>query len=279
MSRREMTQEERKANGDRLAQARAIRAKMIEEAKAKEAAQQTEVDPEPMPDPAPNPEPTITQTEYATLLRHMAELETRLATQAAATTSPFPNATVSPQINAQGRLVGVHEKYGVNPASYEDPTSRLVKEPKLQRFAFDINYELSFNISTVQYETKDGMNVKEPKFTVELIKVVLDDETGDRTDGRFILRTLILHEDPQAALTIAYEHGLNPDSFGGETGFLNEMRYLRTRDWLLEAFYPPKTQVKKNKKDMVIGNRLVQYYEVSSVDSSKIEFGDLNGRV
>lgn len=284
MTKTPWTDEQRKAAGDRLRQAREKKQQLKDQAELPNEELKADMDAaEAEPEaPTPDPEPTITQTEYATLLRHMAELETRLATQAAqpaAAPSPYPNATVSPQINAQGRLVGVHEKYGVDPANYANPTERLAKEPKLQRFAFDINYELDFKVATVQYQTQDGMNVKEPKFTLELIKVMIDDETGEPTDGRFVLRTNILHEDPQAALEMARTHNVNPDDFGGETGFLNEMRYLRMRDWLLEAFYPPKTQGKKNKKEMVVGNRLVQYYEVSSVDSAKIEFGDLNGRI
>lgn len=243
-----------------------------------EAVAQRDDDGAPLADPVAQAEPTITQTEYRDLLRHMSELEARLSVQPSPPASAQPIS--GPQIDHRGRLTGVHERFIVDPAHYPDPTPRLAKESKLQRFAFDINYELDYEVATTQYQTQDGINTREPKFTLKLVKVVMDDETGEPTNGRFVLREAVFHEDPQAALTVARDQGLNPDDFGGEPSFLDEMRYLRYRDWLIEAFYPPRTAApKKNKKEMVIGNKIVQYYEVSSVDSAKINFGELDGKV
>jgi hypothetical protein len=41
------------------------------------------------------------------------------------------------------------------------------------------------------------------------------------------------------------------------------MRYLRMRDWLMEAFYPPKPQVVQGRHEEVIGNRVVEVFTVN----------------
>ena len=86
---------------------------------------------------------------------------------------------------------------------------------------------------------------------------------------------MIFFEDPDAALAVARENGLDVRDYE-EKEFLDEMRYLRVRNWLLEAFYPPTiTNKKQNKKQMVVGNQVVEYYEVSGVDSASMPFNDL----
>lgn len=161
-------------------------------------------------------------------------------------------------------LVGTREKYILDPAHYPDPRERLAQEPKLARFAFDMNYELEFNVGVSQYQTKDGVNTKEPKFTIQLNRVVIDEETGEPTDGRYVITQGIFHEDPEAAIVVASEQGIDVNAWE-EKPFLDEMRYLRFRDWLLEAFYTPlPARDRKNKREVVINGKLVQYFEVNS---------------
>ena len=66
-------------------------------------------------------------------------------------------------------------------------------------FAFEHNFEIDYTIHVSQYDTKDGRNVKEPRFMIELRRVVLDDD-GVPTNDRYIVRKLTFHEDPQAAI-------------------------------------------------------------------------------
>ena len=102
---------------------------------------------------------------------------------------------------------------------------------------------------------------------------------GNKTEGRYVRRQMIFFEDPDAAMTVARENGLNVEDFEEKT-FLDEMRYLRVRDWLLENFYPPKNiNRKQNKKQMVVGNQVVEYYEVSSVENSDIPFDQLGNKM
>lgn len=166
-----------------------------------------------------------------------------------------------------GKLTGTFEKYALSPDLYPDPSERLAEEPKLQRFAFKMNYELSYEVKEVSYTTIDGIRTKEPRFDLTLVRVMLDEETGEDTDGRYDICRIILHEDPDTALTIARNIGFDMDSMD-EQMFLNEMRYIRMRDWLLEAFYPPKPDPQKQKRDMVINGKLVQYWQKNAEEGS-----------
>lgn len=159
-----------------------------------------------------------------------------------------------------GKMTGTIDRYSMDLTRYPDPRDRLAQEPKLARFAFSMNYELEWEVGETAYENIERVRMREPKFTLTLIKIMIDEETGEPSNGRYDICRLIMHEDPVAALTIAREEGLNVDEMD-EVFFLNEMRYLRMRDWLLEAFYPSKVTTSKNKRDMVINGKLVAYWE------------------
>jgi post-segregation antitoxin (ccd killing protein) len=247
---KEWTDAERKAFGEKM--------------KAAKLKKQTE-------QPAPEVETTIQNDDYNTLKQQVEELKQLIAQQA----KPAP--TQGAQITTTG-LIGTLHKYNTDPSYYPDFTDRLAKEPRLSRFAFGENWELEFSVKTSAYTTLDNRRVDEPQFTIQLIGVIFDDD-GNKTDGRYVRRQMIFFEDPDAALVVARENGLNVADFE-EKAFLDEMRYLRVRDWLLENFYPPaNTNKKQNKKQMVIGNQVVEYYEVSSVDNSAMPFNQLGNKI
>lgn len=246
-----MSPEERKAWGAKMKAAR----------KAKSASRA--VRPTPEPDEVSNP-------AYQELLRQVQELKSRLD-------KGQPMAPSTPQVSQAGNLVGVYEKYKVDGDFYPNPTERLAKEPRLQRFAFPLNYELDFKVTTTNYE-HNGVRTKEPRFTLELRRIVMNEDTGEPTSGRYVVRRMMFHEDPEAAITIAQDNGIQVEA-ENERDFLNEMRYLQMRDWLLETFYPPKPDNIKNKKQMVIGNRLVEYFELTSDKSESIPFSELKQKL
>jgi hypothetical protein len=183
----------------------------------------------------------------------------------------------TPEVDRRGALVGSFERYILDPAEYPDPSERLAHEPKLARFAFPINYRLDYKVEVTSYQTLDGVNTREPRFTLDLVKLITDDETGEPTGEGFSLRKLIMHEDPEAALSIADQEGIKIGD--DESAFLNEMRYLRMRDWLLEVFYPKPSSTNKKKKEMVVGNRVVEVFEINSQDPQAVPFGELNGKI
>lgn len=221
----------------------------------------------------PEVETTIQNDDYNTLKQQVEELKQLIASQA----KQQPAQPQGAQITSTG-LIGTLHKYNTDPSYYPDFTKRLALEPRLSRFAFGENWELEFSVKTSTYTTLDNRRVDEPQFTVQLIGVVFDDD-GNKTEGRYVRRQMIFFEDPDAAMTVARENGLNVEDFEEKT-FLDEMRYLRVRDWLLENFYPPKNiNRKQNKKQMVVGNQVVEYYEVSSVENSDIPFDQLGNKM
>lgn len=280
MAKKNWTDEERKAFGAKMKAARekkelennpSIKEQIVDIAEA----QQSFEGGDPATDPDGDPQVTIADNnDMSAILARIQELE---ATNFRLMSSQMNQN--APQMGRTGKLMGSFEKYPLNPANYPDPSERLAKEPKLARFAFDINYELDWKISVSEYENIEGVRIKEPKFTLELVRVILDEITGEPTSGRYTVCRLILHEDPAAALVVAAQNGLVVDE-QDEPTFLNEMRYLAMRDWLVECFYPAvPNQEKKNKKDMVIGGQMVEYFEVNSEEANSIPFGQLKNKL
>jgi hypothetical protein len=177
----------------------------------------------------------------------------------------------------KGRFVGEVDKYVVDPANYPDPTPRLKAEKRLLAVNFLYNYELEYDISISSYETKTGINMREPKFTIQLNRIKLDDQ-GAQTNGRVRLRKLIFHEDPQAALVVAREKGLAVDE-NNQKEFLDEMRYLRVKDWLFDVFWPKPAQPQEQIREEVIAGTIFQTFEKSSVEADGIDFDKLNAKL
>lgn len=235
MPKKEMSAEERKAFGEKMKAARAAKKAQVEETVINET------------------KDGVSEDQYQDLLRRFEELKNSLQSQ-----------PQTPQVNTRGHLVGTYEPYSTNPNYYPDPRARLAQEPKLQRFAFPMNYELDWEIQIPPaFQTIDGVWRREPRFMLALKQIAINDD-GEHTEGRYTLKKLSLHEDPQAALQVAHDHGFDVDSVG-EKEFLDEMRYLRMRDWLLEIFYPQKPTYRKH-IEKVFGNRLVEYSEAASGD-------------
>lgn len=226
-----------------------------------EKEQQPTEENEPQEVPEPRQRETVSsEVDYQDLLRQIKELKDNQWSMMAS-----KQGIPSSAIGAGGKLTGTHEKYSTAKDRYPNPSERLTGELKLQRFAFPINYELNYEVGVSEYTTIDNIRMREPKFTLELVRIVLDEETGDPTNGRYIICRLVMHEDPEAAMVIAREQGLEVES-DNEDDFLNEMRYLRMRDWLLECFYPAPTKKESNKREMVINGKLVTYYEKNNED-------------
>lgn len=276
MPKRKWTDEQRKAAGERL---RAAKNKKqgtnTADGEVKVAPAQRADNPEIIENDVPT---TVSRDDdIAELKRRFEEMaETNALLKAALLGNKQEGATVS----QQGAVVGSVERYITDPSYYPDPRERLAKEPRLQRFAFDVNYELAWQIITPPaYTTLDNVRMREPRFILELNRIILDDDTGEPTPGRYTVCRLYLHEDPDAAIIIAREQGLDVDETN-QKAFLDEMRYIRMRDWLIEAFYPSKASApQQNKRDMSIGGKIVQYFEVSSEDAGKIPFDQLKTKI
>jgi len=179
---------------------------------------------------------------------------------------------------------GVFTKYITDPSNYPDPRERLFdffdSAPKYRRFSLRDRYELRWDVSAmVPYERKDGILETQPRFVVGLDAIIFNEETYEPTNGRYVVKEFILFEDPQTAIVIAREQGLNLDE-SNEKAFLDEMRFIRIRDWLIEAFMPQQVQkTHRERKDMVVNGKQVQYFEISSENPEVIPFGELNTKL
>jgi len=230
MPKKKMTEAEKKAFGKRMAEARA----------AKAVAKEIKETP-----PVVTPESDI-ERQVKELMANQKHLEMLLAQK---------NQEV-PQ-HTPGGMVGTFEKYITDPDYYPSPIERLAKEDRLKSFAFEENFELTWKVTRmVPYERIDGIRETQPKFFIELIRKHRDEDTGEISDKRYKVCDGTFFEDPESAVVVAKDHGVDVESMD-ERKFLNEMRYLRIRDWLFDAFFPPRAQGNKNEKEEVIGNRLV----------------------
>ena len=267
MAKKEWTDEERKAFADKMKAARA-KGKKKTESSSQVPQPQEEVK---QPDFTKTPEETVSNTDdLNTLIKQVLELQKNMLLNGGNVAAP----AAGPQVQ-NGKLTGTVTRYSVDKNRYPDPSERLAKEPRLARFAFDLNYILEFKMVPTSYTTIDNIRQVEPKFELKLIAKVIDPATGEDTGGRYRLCTMVLFEDPDAAITVANEQGLNVDS-ENEAEFLNEMRYIRMRDWLLGAFYPEQVTTVSNTEERVIGNRVVDFYtESNATGSVKVPFDDL----
>lgn len=268
MAKKQWTEEQRKAFGEKM---KAARAKKVAETET------------PVVDNSQAPEPeteTVTQPDFSNvpaetvvnsndtneLLRRVIELQAMMMNNQAAPQAPAVQ---------NGKLTGTIERYSIDRTNYPDPCERLAAEPRLERFAFKYNYQLEFGMTTTSYTTIDNVRMSEPKFTLKLIAKVIDQMSGDDTGGRYVLCSMIFFEDPEAAIIVANDNGLQVDS-ENEAAFLNEMRYLRMRDWLISAFYPEQVTTQAGTSERVIDNRVVDFYTESNADGKvKIPFDNL----
>lgn len=167
-----------------------------------------------------------------------------------------------PSINQSGQVIGIKEKYPTNKALYLhlDPRKRLFSEPEFARFAPEQNYSLYWDVKISTYDTAQGVKMSEPRFELEVRRKQLD-EQGNIL-GEYVLGKHVSHEDYDAAVELALTLGMDVDpSMGVE--FLDEMRYQNWKMFVKELFFPPKSIAQSNngKKEMVVGGRVVTFYE------------------
>lgn len=264
-----LTEEQKEQLRERMAKARAAKVKKQEQAanevdEISENIEAASVEPTP---PANTGELGVEQ-----LTKMVLELQNALIKQQNTGGGNQSSAQV-----ANGRIVGISDKYPTGKDNYEDPRERLYKEPRLKRIAFQENYELEYEVTTVTYETKSGVTERQPKFTVELNQIILDDD-GEPTNRRIGRARMIFFEDPDTAMKIAADNNLEVDETN-QMKFLNDMRYLRVRDWVFECFWPNKVQKKvEGEKEIVVNGQIVRTWEVSAPEGEQVNIDYSNSR-
>lgn len=277
MPKKVWTEEERKAFGDKM---RALREKKSDEVLIEY----------PSPDfPEELPKEPVTDTqpsqELDELRRQVSEImETNALLKAALLRGDAKPQGV--QVGTGGRLIGEVDKYLIDPDNYPDPTKRLTAEQRLETIAFRHNYELDYEFRVRSYETKTGVNMREPEFTIRLLRIVLDDQgnrvkilkDGKEYDKMYVARRFVFHEDPQAAMAIARENNIAIEA-EDEKVFLDEMRYLRIRDWLFDFFWRKQPARPDNLREEAIGGTVVQVVAKSTDEPSAVDFDQIKTKM
>lgn len=247
MAKKPMTPEEKKAWGAKMKAAR--------EAKKKQEVEQSKQ------------EAAVANEDVAALLKRIEELEKRQA--------QGQGQFFGPQVTSKG-VVGVFRPYSLSRQDYPDPTERLTSEPKLEEKGFKHNFFLEYTFKPQRHETTDGNPAESPMFRLKLWRRAEDPKTGELTNKTFLVQKATFFEDPDSALWVASEHGLTvPDELSKD--FLDEMRYLRFRDWLFQIFWPAPTKTPDYIREEVFDNALrpVKILETSSSEPVDIPFDRL----
>lgn len=285
MPRKKMTDEEKKAFGEKMKLAREKK-KLFQEPAVKVETQDLPVV------PFGEAPVDVQETKLDMLQRQLDEvMETNALLKAAFLNNQGnqnSQGTDNVSIGRGNKVIGEVDKYLVDPNEYPDPTKRLADEPRLAALAFKFNYDLDYEFKISNYETKTGLNMREPDFLITLYRIVLDEQgnplevidpkTNKPAIKRYIARRLSFKEDPQAALVIARENNLDVDK-SDERAFLNEMRYLRVRDWLFDYFWPVPSQSASRVQEEVIGGSIVQVSLKNSVEPSSPDFDQINKKI
>jgi len=174
--------------------------------------------------------------------------------------------TPSASVGVQG-VQGVINKYPVEKSYYPDPTARLLDEPSLARFAMKQNYIFKWTVDGVEYE-RNGVAFSEPRFTLELFRRLYN-EDGEATGSAALVARNMLHEDQMTTRVAAVRLNL-VEKFGeGEdnmTEIMDEVRYWRMQQWLLDLFRPAKIEThRKRPTTQVIDGKVVEVFDTESL--------------
>lgn len=158
---------------------------------------------------------------------------------------------------------GILVKYPIEHSHYPDPTKRLFDEPSLKRFALSENYIFKWEVDGVTYE-KDRVKYSEPRFTLSLFRRLYD-ENNEPTGKAALVARQMQHEDEVTAQIAAQRMGIL-DQFESVDQLLDEIRYLRLRQWLFDIFTPPKIVAFKNKSTtQVINGKAVEVFDTENL--------------
>lgn len=174
-------------------------------------------------------------------------------------TAQMQNRPVIGRNGIQGKMF----KYPIEKSYYPDPTERLYKEPTLSRFNLKENYFFDWEVEGAEYE-KYGVTYAEPRFTVRLFRKLYGDD--GLPNGQFaLINRQIQHEDEIVARAAADKLGLT-ESFESFEEMMNEMRYLRIRQWLLDLFKRPNVETHKNKPTQQnIDGKIVEVFDTEAL--------------
>jgi len=217
----------------------------------------------------------LTQEQFDALMNRLAAVEKT-------PTQPVKAQEQVARLDYNNRVVGVVPKYGYDSSLYHSPIDRLMNIKELERFAFRENHFLTWSPVEVEYENKAGINMSEQRFELKLLKRLFEDDGTPTplldTDGKqmydakdeplhksYLVSRLFYFEDPAAARTAARSLGIDVTE-SNSIEFLEEMRYLFCKDWLMERFQVRRpSSTPRSTSTMLIGSTQVEVESYSEI--------------
>ena len=248
---RTWTEEEKKAFGEKMKAARLK--KQTNEAvapTAPELPKETTVDKK-------DEGVTLTTEQFNQLMERLSKVE-------GAKTTVQTQTPVGQGFDSFGKPVGIMQRYSLDPAHYKDPREALYESKELKRHAIRENYMLTWDVDQLIYDTKYGTSMSDPKFTLTLYRKKFN-EDGTESGKRILIQTGVFFEDPSASIKEAIALGISVDN-ANSPEFLEQMRYHRYKQWLLDIFNPSRlTSTKPKTREEVIGGKVYTIEDYSVV--------------
>lgn len=214
---------------------------------------------------------TLTQEQFQMMLDRLSARPEPQASPAALQQA-FPTGQ-PPTLNAQGGVVGVIERFPIDPKKYDNPLDQLYDTPELRRFNLRDNYVLDWKVTPTKYQTAMGTWYIEPRFELTLKKKQWDedgnelvkyDDKGKAFHPRIVIGRASFFEDPPANILEAEEAGVSLDDLD-KPEFQDKMRMYRYRFWLLERIMPKRqTWTTSRVNEEVIGGKVYEIDEFSN---------------
>ena len=238
-----------------------------------ENAEQVPVEDEKPTGPELPAQPQVDMNLVATIVAAMQAVNAQNPQIAKATPEEKLDATIGMQANAHPARVGLNGvqgityRYNVEKSHYPDPSARLLAEPRLARFAMQENFRFKWSVDGETYE-KHGMTFAEPRFTLELYRLLFD-EDGQPTGRMALIARSMMHEDDFVVRTAAANLGLLEQFGDDEESFIklrDEIRYWRTQQWLFGIFTPAKINTfKRAPREENIDGKIVMVYDTEDL--------------
>lgn len=223
--------------------------------------------------PVPTPVSTIDPAMIAQVAVAVAEVM-KQNPQLAQATPEQKLQSIAQEAGAQftdGQIQGMVQKYSIKEADYPNPSARLLKEPKIQRFAPVQNFIFKWNVDGVQFR-RDNVSFSEPRFTLELYRRLFTDE-GEPSGEAALVNRMYLHEDDYTAKVMAIRMGIWDKFENKELTFnelMNEIRFERFRQWLVGLFTPPSINAYgKRSTTQVINGKVTEVFDAEFLTDSQ----------
>jgi hypothetical protein len=196
----------------------------------------------------------LTQEQFQEMLERIQKLET---------VREQVSQNVQPSIGTRGEVLGMIERFPIDPKHYQSPLDAIYDDPQFRRFALRDNYFLKWSVTPAKYQTAMGTWYVEPRFELELWKRDFNEDNEEFR--KILLGRASFFEDPPANLLEAELAGLSiNDVDTGEFG--EKMRMFRYKFWVNEILQPKRPgSTSPKKKLQVIGGKAYEIEEFSEL--------------